>query len=109
MITLGSGATSSMVGSSTSMVGLRMSVVGSSAAGLNVAGSSAAGLNVVGLGALGLSMPASSTSSALSSSMARLSGMGSSGNPIIIDDDEDNDGKVDGEGMKSLGFINLTM
>ena len=95
MITLDLGATSSMAGSS--------------AAGLNVAGSSAAGLNVVGLGALGLNRPESSTSSALSSGLAGLSGMGSSSNPIVIDDDEDNDSKVDGEGMKSLGFINLTM
>ena len=92
-----------------SVAGSSTSVAGSSAAGLDVAGSSAAGLNVVGLGALRLSRPASSASSALSSSMAGLSGMGSSSNPIVIHDDEDNNGEVDGEGMKSLGFIDLTM
>ena len=91
------------------MAGLNTSVAGSSAAGLNVAGPSSAGLNVVGLGALGLSRPESSASSALSSGRAGLSGMGSSSNPIVIDDDEDNDSDVDGEGIKSLGFIDLTV
>ena len=91
------------------MAGSNTSVAGSSAAGLNVAGPSSAGLNVVGLGALGLSRPESSASSALSSGRAGLSGMGSSSNPIIINDDEDNDSDVDGEGIKSLGFIDLTV
>ena len=96
-----------------------MSVAGLSMAGaaeLNVAG--VAELNVAGPSALGLSRLESSMSelsteifSASSSGTAGLSSMGSSSNPIIVDDDEDNNSEVDGEsgeGVKFLGFIDLT-
>jgi len=87
-----------------------------SVAGLSMAG--AAELNVAGPSALGLSRSESSASessteifSASSSGMAGLSGMGSSSNPIVVDDDKDNNSEVDGEsgeGVKFLGFIDLT-